>query len=215
MPIRPSLTWLDRPSVQLGQFALAAPEIILQFEDDPLAQFAYRVTGSEEMKWDVYNESGDRLAVIRGPRVHPTAAGRGLDIRLIPDVGRVIAAIGNREIFEVSYIGAAAVAVQAEIYTSTGAFLVVGNQQGVVLYEPKVLVPMGRSVFPRGDITVSPATIDVGVAISGVGSVVAALDVTDAIGMTDESTADPGQGVLVHDDGTVEVTYLSDSEWGS
>lgn len=101
--------------------------IPIRYRDTPILEFIREITTrqNEEVttKIPVHHPDGTKLAVVKGNRIFKTEDGEkvGVELRYLPD-GQVCE-INGKPAFEIRRKGAAALKMDAELYTFDGAFL--------------------------------------------------------------------------------------------
>jgi hypothetical protein len=147
-------TWVSIPEVKLGTNTFRDVPIILQYEDDPLIEFVTSDRNASEFTAPIFDGDGEKLGVLKGAQLYLTEPGKKADLKLRHHQDVSAIELGGQTLMELRRNGAAAVALEAELFAPTGYLIRGLSAQRVSLVGPKGEVDlglggpvMGNSVF--------------------------------------------------------------------
>jgi hypothetical protein len=96
---------------------------LLMFDDTPLISTTPWLDAGYTTALNIFSSNGDKLAVCTGTRLILTDDGKKAGLTLLKPDKMTVCKLGDQTLFEVRRESAAALKMQAELYTPTGTFL--------------------------------------------------------------------------------------------
>jgi len=140
------LIFSGSPEVEYaGNFFKEVP-VILEYEDTPLIEVVQEQAGRFTTQFTIFNKDSLYIAKVKGSQLYPAKEGSGSNLKLRHPKNTTVCELDGRTIFEVRRKDAAALRVDAELFTPDGRFLK-ASDRGI----PSELISRdGSSVRIRG-----------------------------------------------------------------
>lgn len=96
---------------------------ILQYENMPLVECFQEISGSRTLRCNLFSNSGDLLAVLKGTQLYKTRFGESAEIRLRHHADATVCEQNGKELFVAKRRGPTALSIEAELHTFDGSFV--------------------------------------------------------------------------------------------
>lgn len=147
---RGKLVFVPKPVCQFGGQTFINVPIILLYDTTPLVEMVQFQGAGFGIEWDLFNEDGSKIGVVKGPRLFATEIGRkqGLKLEHFPNV--TACQLSGRTLFELRRTEAAALKADAELFTPTGRFIRADESIGLFGNPPMQVGAPPIRVTPTG-----------------------------------------------------------------
>jgi len=120
---RENLVYVPTNKVVFATNTFINVPIILQYEDEPLIETVSIVDAGYTAQFNLYNQDGVRIAVAKGNQLYKTSDGEKSNLVIRYPDKRTVAELDGKTLFEISRNEAAALNLEAELFTHQGTFL--------------------------------------------------------------------------------------------
>jgi len=118
-----TLTFTEHPAVVLATNTFVNVPIVLQYEDRPLIQVVQQESAGYATEIPIFHSDGTYLAKVVGSRIFATSDGEKAGITLEHPDRMTVCKQEGRVLFEIRRTEAAALQMQAELFTPDGYFV--------------------------------------------------------------------------------------------
>jgi hypothetical protein len=149
------LLFSEIPQVVIASNTFICP-IVIRYKDIPMLEMIREIK-IFTTRIPIFHQDGTKLAVAKGAQLYETEEGKkaGVKMRHLPDC--TVCEMQGKPLFEIRRQGAAALKINAELFTSDGAFLKWSDERisGLINSKGNVLQIGGSSLsncFFRGNV---------------------------------------------------------------
>jgi hypothetical protein len=133
-------------TVRFGSNSFVNVPVILQVDDKPIIEVVTAAVTLRTTQFEIYDPNGIYVAKVVGPRLFLTNEGAKSGLKLHHPSLMTVCTLGTNTLFEIRRQEAGAIAIAAELYTSTGSFIKSSEAAPLTAFS-KDGIEIGRSQF--------------------------------------------------------------------